>query len=406
MTVQSITILGATGSIGQSTIDVIKRHPDRFKVHALSGYSRMPELAKAASDTAAKCVVVPSDDAAIAFGQAWASILPMPEVRVGEQALIETAAEHEGEIVMAAIVGIAGLPSVFAAVNAGKRVLLANKESLVAAGSLLMSAVARSGATLLPIDSEHNAIFQCMPPCPETRNAISKAGVKRLVLTASGGPFRQFPLEKLASVTPEQACAHPNWDMGRKISVDSATMLNKGLEVIEAHWLFCMGADEIDVLIHPQSIIHSMVQYTDGSVLAQLGNPDMRTPIAHALGYPERIVAGVDFLDLATHGKLEFDAVDGDRYPCLGLAYAALKHGQGACIALNGANEVAVQAFLSGAIGYLDIARVVDQTLQWQQRTDNSSVNSLADVLALNEAARTFATNCRQTTGSQITRTV
>lgn len=405
MSVKSITILGATGSIGQSTIDVIKRHPDRFKVHALSGYSRMPELAKAAVDTNANCVVVPSHDAACAFRQAWSSSLPMPEIRVGEQALVSTAAENDGEIVMAAIVGIAGLPSVFAAVNAGKRVLLANKESLVAAGSLLMSAVVQHGANLLPIDSEHNAIFQCMPPCSKTLNAIGKAGVKRLVLTASGGPFRRYPLEKLASVTPQQACAHPNWDMGRKISVDSATMLNKGLEVIEAHWLFSMGADEIDVLIHPQSIVHSMVQYTDGSVLAQLGNPDMRTPIAHALGYPERIVAGVDFLDLAAHGKLEFEAVQHERYPCLGLAYAALKDGQGACIALNAANEIAVEAFLQGAIGYLDISRVVEQTLQWQQRTDNSPVNSLADVLALNEAARTFAANCRQTTGSQITGT-
>ena len=397
MSVQSITILGATGSIGQSTIDVVKRHPDRFRVHALSGHKRMEQLAKAAQDTSATCVVVPDDQASERFKQCWPAMLPMPQVRVGAQALIDTASEPQSDIVMAAIVGIAGLPSVFAAARAGKKILLANKESLVAAGSLLMAAVAQHGATLLPIDSEHNAIFQCMPSCSEEDNAMGKAGVERLILTASGGPFRQYPLAQLATVTPEQACAHPNWDMGRKISVDSATMLNKGLEVIEAHWLFCVSANEIDVLIHPQSIVHSMVQYTDGSVLAHLGNPDMRTPIAHALGYPARIDAGVAMLDLAKHGKLEFEPVQGERYPCLGLAYAALSSGQGACIALNAANEVAVEAFLQGDIAYLDIARVVEQTLDWQAKSGQSGVAHLDDVLAIDAAARTFAASCRQT---------
>lgn len=399
MSVQSITILGATGSIGQSTIDVVQRHPDRFKVHALTGYHRMEQLAQAADQTNASCVVVPSDEAAQAFRLAWPSAKPIPEIRVGAQALADTAAENETDVVMAAIVGAAGLPAVFAAARAGKKVLLANKESLVAAGSLLMAAVAQHGATLLPIDSEHNAIFQCMPPCPENSHVFGKAGVQKLILTASGGPFRQYPIEQLAQVTPAQACAHPNWDMGRKISVDSATMLNKGLEVIEAHWLFGMVAEQIDVLIHPQSIVHSMVQYTDGSVLAQLGNPDMRTPIAHALGYPARIEAGVGMLDLAAHGKLEFEAVQLERYPCLGLAFAALKSGQGACIALNASNEVAVQAFLNGAIRYLDIAQVVEQTLAWQAKASATSISSLEDVLALDEAARTFASGYSQTIG-------
>lgn len=400
MSVQSVTILGATGSIGQSTIDVVMRHPDRFKVYALSGFHRMAELAQAARITGAKCVVVPNDAAATEFRHAWGGNMPIPELRVGADALVAVASDDGTDIVMAAIVGAAGLPSVFEAARAGKRILLANKESLVAAGSLLMAAVNERGATLLPIDSEHNAIFQCMPPCPETEHAVAKTGVQRLILTASGGPFRTHPVAELASATPEQACAHPNWEMGRKISVDSATMLNKGLEVIEAHWLFGMSADQIDVLIHPQSIVHSMVQYTDGSVLAQLGNPDMRTPIAHALGYPARIDAGVDMLDLAAHGKLEFEAVQPDRYPCLGLAFAALKSGQGACIALNAGNEVAVQAFLQGEIGYLDIARVVEKTLGWQSKTNTRSIDCLEDVLEMDAAARTFAASCCQTIGT------
>ena len=395
MSCQSITILGATGSIGQSTIDVIQRHPALFRVHALSGFKRMPALAQAAAQTGAARVVVPDDAAAHAFRQAWPSDRELPQIDIGAQALVQVAAAPETDVLMAAIVGAAGLPAVFAAAKAGKRILLANKEALVAAGSLLMAAAKSHGATLLPIDSEHNAIFQCLPPVID--GAHDRSGVRRLVLTASGGPFRQLPLSELSRVTPAQACAHPNWDMGQKISVDSATMLNKGLEVIEAHWLFDMAPEQIEVLIHPQSIVHSMVQYNDGSVLAQLGNPDMRTPIAHALGYPNRIDAGVDMLDLARHGKLEFEPVQAERYPCLGLAYAALQAGQNACVALNAANEVAVQSFLEGQIPYLEIAAVVEQTLDWQVRAHTGSLQCIDDVLALDLAARTFARDLRPT---------
>ena len=396
MSLQSITILGATGSIGQNTIDVVKRHPSRFKIHALSGYKRIGILAQSAFDTRASCVVVPDEVAAQAFRQAWVYNERMPDIRVGSEALSQAAAAPESDVVMAAIVGVAGLPAVFAAAKAGKKILLANKEALVAAGSLLMQTVRDSSAELLPIDSEHNAIFQCLPYERGSGQNLNQSGVSRLVLTASGGPFRTTPLDKLSEVTPAQACAHPNWDMGQKISVDSATMLNKGLEVIEAHWLFDMPADQIDVVIHPQSIVHSMVQYTDGSVLAQMGNPDMRTPIAHALGFPERIHAGVDTLDLALHGKLEFEPVEIDRYPCLGLAYDALRSGQAACIALNAANEVAVELFLQGSISYLEIARMVEQALNWQSRERQHDPQSLEDVMRIDRAVRTFCERGRQ----------
>lgn len=394
MTLQTISILGATGSIGQSTIDVVGRHPDRFRVHTLSGHRRMAELAHAAAQTAAEVVVVPDDAAASAFLQAWVASSPPPEIRVGAAALVEAASEAAVDTVMAAIVGIAGLPAVLAAARAGKRVLLANKESLVAAGGLLMAAVRDHGATLLPIDSEHNAIYQCMPVCRDTGLAINRTGVTKLLLTASGGPFRQWPVSDLEHVTPTQACAHPNWSMGQKISVDSATMLNKGLEVIEAHWLFAMRPDQIDVLIHPQSIVHSMVQYVDGSVLAQLGNPDMRTPIAHALAYPARVDSGVSMLDLAAHGRLDFEPVQPARYPCLALAYDAMRAGQSACIALNAANEIAVEAFLQGKIKYLDIARVVDQTLNWQVGLADAEIASLDDILAIDAMCRSKASQC------------
>ncbi len=401
MTVQSLTILGATGSIGQSTIDVVLRHPDRFRVHALSGHKRMLELTQAALKTRADCVLVPDDQAARQFRDFWSGDTPLPEIRVGEQALVDTAADRETDILMAAIVGIAGLPAVFEAARAGKRILLANKEALVAAGSLLTATVRANQACLLPIDSEHNAIFQCLPDQSEVGNGgTAPSTVRKIILTASGGPFRQWPLEQLASVTPEQACAHPNWEMGRKISVDSATMLNKGLEVIEAHWLFSMPPDQIEVLIHPQSIVHSMVQYNDGSVLAQLGNPDMRTPIAHAMGYPDRIDAGVDMLDLASHGKLEFEAVQTERYPCLDLAFLAMRSGQGACIVLNAANEIAVQEFLEGRCGYLSIARTVQDTLIWYEGQPSAELSSLQDVLSLDLAARRYALGCSARQGS------
>lgn len=395
---RDVTVLGSTGSIGQNTLDVIARHPDRYVVHALSAHSNMQKLAEQALQHGVACVVVPDALAAHNFDSAWAmhaSFTKKPEVRVGAQALVHTAAEAQGQIVMAAIVGAAGLPAALAAAQAGKRVLLANKEALVAAGSFFMKAVCDNQAELLPIDSEHNAIFQCLPhhdrQTHKTPGGQHNKGVTRLILTASGGPFRQHAPESLEHVTPDQACAHPNWRMGRKISVDSATMLNKGLEVIEAHWLFGMPADQIDVVIHPQSIVHSMVQYSDGSVLAQMGNPDMRTPIAYGLGFPDRIEAGVSPLDLTAVGKLEFEAVDFDRYPCLKLAYQALKSGQTACVVLNAANEIAVEAFLTYQLSYLDISKVVAQSLDWQVGQGWSSPTSIDDVLVIDQAVRTFA---------------
>jgi 1-deoxy-D-xylulose-5-phosphate reductoisomerase len=357
----------------------------------------MARLAEQAHQTQPDCVIVPNDTAAHAFRESFGSQGKIPEIRVGQQALVETAADQETDIVMAAIVGVAGLPAALAAAQAGKRVMLANKEALVAAGSIFMEAVRANQAELLPIDSEHNAIFQCLPNVSQALACQTPASsVERLILTASGGPFRDYPLERLAEVTPAQACAHPTWVMGEKISVDSATMLNKGLEVIEAHWLFAMPADRIDVVIHPQSVIHSLVQYHDGSVLAQLGNPDMRTPIAYALGFPERIQAGVAGLDLVALGKLEFDAVQIERYPCLKLAYQALRQGQSSCIALNAANEVAVATFLAHDLPYLKIAQVIEQTLDWESGHTKSKVNDLADVLERDNAARTFAAEaCR-----------
>ncbi len=407
MTQKNITILGSTGSIGQSTIDVVLRHPDRFRVHALSGHRRMEKLAEQALQTRPDCVVVPDDDAAETFKQYFGFGQPRPEIRVGKQALAQTAADRETDMVMAAIVGIAGLPAALAAACAGKRVMLANKEALVAAGSLFMDAVKTHHAELLPIDSEHNAIFQCLPTAGQSLSCSEPAsGVDRIILTASGGPFRTYPLDGLAHVTPEQACAHPNWDMGQKISVDSATMLNKGLEVIEAHWLFAMPADRIDVVIHPQSVIHSMVQYHDGSVLAQMGNPDMRTPIAYALGFPDRIQAGVAGLDLVALGRLDFDAVQVDRYPCLALAYEALRQGQSSCIALNAANEVAVAGFLERRLTYLSIPQVIEKTLEWEAGQPQSSISSLEDVMRRDQQARTFAQSLCQKGGSSLSNRV
>jgi 1-deoxy-D-xylulose-5-phosphate reductoisomerase len=395
---RDVTVLGSTGSIGQNTLDVIARHPDRFVVHALSAHSNMQKLAEQAAQHHVACVVVPDVLAAQNFDSAWAlhnASAKKPEVRVGAQALVDTAAESRGQIVMAAIVGAAGLPAALAAAQAGKRVLLANKEALVAAGSFFMQAVIDNQAELLPIDSEHNAIFQCLPRFDRQTQVNPSSqhnkGVTRVILTASGGPFRQHAPALLEHVTPDQACAHPNWRMGRKISVDSATMLNKGLEIIEAHWLFAMPAEQIDVVIHPQSIVHSMVEYSDGSVLAQMGNPDMRTPIAYGLGFPDRINAGVSPLNLAAVGKLEFEAVDFDRYPCLQLAYQALKSGQTACVVLNAANEIAVQAFLMHQLGYLDISKVVAHSLDWQAGQGWSIPSSIDDVLMIDQAVRTFA---------------
>lgn len=387
-----MTILGSTGSIGLNTIDVVQRHPERFTVYALSAHSRMKQLADQALMTGAKVVVVPDTQARDTFKSHWISHAPAPEIRVGAQALSDTAADPETDVVMAAIVGAAGLPSALAAAQAGKRVLLANKEALVAAGSLFMAAIRQSGAELLPIDSEHNAIFQCLPHDGRASAPTGPtAGVRRLILTASGGPFRTKRWDELHQVTPEQACAHPNWSMGRKISVDSATMLNKGLEVIEAHWLFAMPPERINVVIHPQSVVHSMVEYEDGSVLAQLGQPDMRTPIAYGLGFPDRIASGVGMLDLALAGRLDFEEPDLKQFPCLKLSFDALRSGQGACIALNAANEIAVAGFLSGALAYTEIALVIDAALDWQAGVPESALNSLDDVMALDALTRQHA---------------
>tara|TARA_R110000851_G_scaffold332391_1_gene508402 strand:+ start:100680 stop:101897 length:1218 start_codon:yes stop_codon:yes gene_type:complete len=389
---QHICILGSTGSIGENTIDVVIRHPERLSVYALSAHSRIEKLVAQTLATRAKVVVVPDDAARRRFIQSWpasADIL-RPEIRVGAQALADTAADPAVDTVMAAIVGAAGLPSALAAAKAGKRILLANKEALVAAGGVFMRAVHDNNAELLPIDSEHNAIFQCLPQEGKADGAHQAAhGVRRLLLTASGGPFRETPLDALAHVTPDQACAHPNWSMGRKISVDSATMLNKGLEVIEAHWLFAMPVEGIQVLIHPQSVVHSMVEYHDGSVLAQLGQPDMRTPIAYGLGYPERLQSGVGLLDLAALGRLDFYMPDMQRFPCLQLALDALRTGQHACITLNAANEIAVAAFLEGKVKFKAIAQIIEVTLNQLCSAGAGDIpDSLDEVLAIDAKAR------------------
>ncbi|WP_454764077.1 1-deoxy-D-xylulose-5-phosphate reductoisomerase [Cupriavidus campinensis] len=381
---QRITILGATGSIGESTLDVVRRHPDRYTVHALSAHRQVEKLAAACVEFRPARAVVGTAEAARQLEALLRDAGLKTDVSHGEAALESIAADAGTDAVMAAIVGAAGLRSSLAAARAGKRVLLANKESLVMSGAIFMDAVREHGATLLPIDSEHNAIFQCLP----TSDPRYGAGVAKVLLTASGGPFRTRDPSTLHDITPDQACAHPKWVMGRKISVDSATMMNKGLEVIEAHWLFGAPAGKIEVLIHPQSIVHSMVAYADGSVLAQLGNPDMRTPIAYGMAYPERIDSGVTPLDLTVAGGLHFEIPDLDRFPCLALAFEALRAGGVAPAVLNAANEVAVEAFLGGAIRFTDIARVVAGVLEQPQA---GSAESLEGVLAADAEARRAA---------------
>ena len=353
----NVTLLGSTGSIGTSTLDVIRRHPGRFRLFALAANSSVDSLLEQILEFRPEHAVLVDAGAADALRARLAGAGLATQVHHGEAALDAVAGAPEVDAVMAAIVGAAGLRSAHAAAKAGKRVMLANKESLVVAGQLFMDAVAASGATLLPVDSEHNAVFQCLP-CGD------RQGVRRILLTASGGPFRQHTLDELTDITPEQAIAHPNWSMGPKISVDSATMMNKGLEVIEAHWLFGAQPDDIQVVVHPQSIIHSMVEYIDGSVLAQMGNPDMRTPIAHALAWPERIESGVGSLDLFEVGRLDFSAPQPERFPCLGLAYRAIEAGGTAPAILNAANEVAVAAFLERRLPFSGIAEVVEACLQ------------------------------------------
>ena len=357
---EQITILGATGSIGVSTLDVIDRHAHEYNIFALTGNKKIPLLAEQCAKFNPKYAVVMDAEAAGELVNLLAQNHVSTEVLVGTDALASVSSHKDVDIVMAAIVGSAGLIPTLAAANAGKKVLLANKESLVMAGNLLMQAVDKSGSTLLPIDSEHNAIFQCLPR--DIKN-LSKGGVSKLLLSASGGPFRGWSLGDMDEVTREQACAHPNWSMGQKISVDSATLMNKGLELIEACWLFDVTYDQIDIVVHPQSIIHSLVQYVDGSVLAQMGNPDMRTPIAHALAWPKRINSGVSDLNLAEIAKLDFEEPDLVNFPCLGLAYEAARVGLDAPVVLNASNEVAVQAFLDGRIGFTQIAEVVADTM-------------------------------------------
>ena len=388
MTRERVTILGSTGSIGVSTLDVLSRQRDRFEVFALTANGNVEMMARQCQEHAPEVAVMADPEAASVLRDRLARAGSPTEVRVGSEGLVAVAESDRVEVVMAAIVGAAGLLPTLAAAGAGKRLLLANKESLVMSGALLMDAVARSGATLLPVDSEHNAIFQCLPAGYACADPVHPHGARRIWLTASGGPFRERALDSFDAITPDEACAHPNWDMGRKISVDSATMMNKGLEVIEARWLFALDPEDIQVVLHPQSIIHSMVAYSDGSVLAQLGNPDMRTPIAHALAWPGRMDSGVEPLDLFSAGALEFAAPSLERFPCLGLAYRALRAGGTATTVLNAANEVAVEAFLAGEIRFPAIAAMIEQTLS---ALAPEPAESLEGILAADARARDYA---------------
>lgn len=383
---QKLTILGSTGSIGVSTLDVVRRHPDKYAVVALCGHTQIDRLFSQCIEFMPAFAVVRDEALASELSNRLRAAGSLTRVEFGPKALVKMAELPEVETVMAAIVGAAGLPSTLAAAIAGKRVLLANKEALVMAGPVFMRAVKEHGAVLLPIDSEHNAIFQSLPR--DYAGDMAGCGVRNLLLTASGGPFRNTPLSDLEHVTPDQACAHPKWAMGRKISVDSATMMNKGLEMIEAHWLFNVPPENIQVVIHPQSIVHSLVQYVDGSVIAELGNPDMRTPIAHALAYPDRVDAGVAPLDLFEVSMLQFERPCEDRFPCLRLAFNALQHGESAPTILNAANEVAVQSFLEGALAYLSIPRVIEAVMG---RCRLRRLESLDDVLAADMDARVVA---------------
>ena len=383
---QQITVLGSTGSIGKSTLDVIARHPDQYQIYALTAYQQDTLLFEQCCRFKPRFAVMLDEQAYQRLTKRISEAGLKTEVLCGVAALEQVSTDPDVDAVMAAIVGAAGLRPTLAAAHAGKRILLANKETLVMAGRIFMDAVRQSGSALLPIDSEHNAIFQALPN--QYSGDLSSSGVSKILLTASGGPFRNTPLAELQNVTPDQACAHPNWSMGRKISVDSATMMNKGLEVIEAHWLFNAPADSIQIVVHPQSVIHSMVQYADGSVLAQLGNPDMRTPIAYGLAYPRRIDAGVAPLDLFKIARLDFVAPDFERFPCLALAYRALRAGGTAPALMNAANEIAVEAFLGKRIAFLDIPRLIGDVLD---KLPYSPVNVLDDVLQADAQARVAA---------------
>ncbi|KAA0070085.1 1-deoxy-D-xylulose-5-phosphate reductoisomerase [Rhodanobacter sp. T12-5] len=388
-----VAVLGATGSIGGSTLDVIARHPQRFRATVLTAHRQVEALVDLCARHHPELAVIadPSLEAELARRLAAAGV--RCEVASGHAALTAAASGNLCDTVVAAIVGAAGLDSTLAAARTGKRLLLANKESIVMAGSLLLEAVALGGGALIPVDSEHNAIFQCLPG---GRPDLHRSGVRRLILTASGGPFRGRTRAELAGITPEQACKHPNWVMGRKISVDSATLMNKGLEVIEAHHLFGAPADAIDVVVHPQSLVHSMVEYVDGSVLAQLGNPDMRTAIAHALAWPERVDSGVPSLDLSACAPLQFEQPDLATFRCLALAFQALRAGGDAPAVLNAANEVAVEAFLAGALPFLSIADVVEAVLAELPAQAVVDVGSLCerDRIAREAARRVLRNAC------------
>jgi 1-deoxy-D-xylulose-5-phosphate reductoisomerase len=389
---RQLCILGSTGSIGCSTLDVVRLHPNKFQVVSLAANASVDVIFEQCLEFSPQKVVLVSTEHAEQLAQKLIDV-NLTEITVlsGKQSLIDIAQCESVDTVMAAIVGASGLLPTLAAVNAGKRVLLANKEALVTSGAIFMAAVKASGAELLPIDSEHNAIFQCLPS--QQQDAIGECqlldnGISKILLTGSGGPFRTWTVEALEDVTPAQACNHPNWDMGRKISVDSATMMNKGLEFIEAKWLFNVESDDIQVVLHPQSTIHSMVQYKDGSVIAQMGNPDMRTPIAHALSFPERIESGVAPLDFFKAAAFEFQDVDFIKYPNLELAIEACKQGQAACTALNAANEIAVAAFLDEKIKFTDIFKINETSVN---KFVSQQVSNINEAIALDEEVRVFA---------------
>lgn len=378
---RSITVLGATGSIGQNTLDVIRRHRESFSVFALTAMSQYQALARLCHEFNPQYAVIGDAEHAPALKALLQGT--RTEVLVGSESLAQVSSATEVDVVMAAIVGAAGLRPTLAAIDSAKTVLLANKEALVVSGELFIQHATRSGATVMPVDSEHNAIFQCLPAQQQQQVGtmdLAAAGIDHILLTGSGGPFRDTPLAELAAQTPAAACNHPNWSMGRKISVDSATMLNKGLEYIEARWLFNCRREQLKIVVHPQSVIHSMVQYVDGSVIAQLGQPDMRTPIAHTLGFPDRIDSGVRGLNFAELGALTFNQPDSERYPCLQLAIDCCWQGQSATTTLNAANEVAVEAFLNDQIGFTQIAEVCDWTLQHQPLPVCDSIAALMDL--------------------------
>ena len=394
-----ITLLGATGSIGSSTLDVVSQHAEQYQIYALTANTNTESMAALCEQWSPKFAVMKDTTSASELREKLVAKNISTQVLNGEKGLLQVVETDEVDCVVAAIVGAAGLVPTLAAAKAGKRVLLANKEALVMSGKLFIDTARENNAVLMPVDSEHNAIFQCMPHClPEhafsakRSNKEAATGVKKILLTASGGPFRTFTNEQLKTVTPEQAVNHPNWDMGKKISVDSATLMNKGLELIEAYWLFDMDIADIDVVVHPQSVIHSMVAYNDGSVLAQLGNPDMRTPIAHALAWPERISSGVEPLDIFEVAKLDFEKPDLNRFPCLRLCYEAIEMGGSATTVLNAANEIAVEAFLEERISFNDIAKLIEQTLT--EAVITNDVSSLEAILEADRSARVITNKC------------